>query len=302
LKQLVITADDFGAALAVNEAVEAAHRGGVLTATSLMVAGPAAGDAIARARRLPSLRVGLHLVLVEGTPTLPASKVGRLLDARGRLRSDLVTFGAAIAFSRGVRRELAAEIKAQFAAFRDSGLALDHANGHKHFHLHPVVAALLTEIGARFGLRAVRVPLEPRRVLRNAESRTPWSPAYLTGPFARVLRRRVRAVGLLAADHVFGLQWSGQMTRERLCALVRQLPEGLNEIYLHPATGPYAGSAPGYRYREELEALMAPAVIAACHDPAVRTGGFSDFLTRRSPADSSHSPGAGQLTRRGMRP
>ena len=298
MKQLVITADDFGAALAVNEAVEAAHRGGVLTAASLMVAAPAATDAIVRARRLPSLRVGLHLVLVEGTPVLPASKVSHLVDGNGRLRSDLATFGTTIAFNRRVRRELTAEIEAQFAAFRDSGLPLDHCNAHKHFHLHPVVAALLTEIGPRFGLRAVRVPLEPRRVLHQAEPRTPWSPTHLTAPFALALRRRVRAAGLIAAERVFGLQWSGEMTSERVGGLIRKLPDGLSEIYLHPATEPYPGAAPGSRYREELEALMAPAVIAACRDPSLRTGGFSDFLNRATLADSTHACETGHLTRR----
>ena len=296
MKQLVVTADDFGIAPEVNEAVEAAHRHGVLTAASLMVTAPATADAIDRARRLPSLRVGLHLVLVEGTPALPPSKVGRLLDDAGRLRSDLATFGTAIAFSRHVRRELAAEIRAQFAAFRDSGLPLDHCNAHKHFHLHPVVAALLTEIGVTFGLRALRVPLEPRRVLLRAEPRTPWSPEQLTTPFALALRRRVRARGLIAADQVFGLHWSGHMTRERLGALVGELPEGLSEIYLHPATGPYPGAAPDYRYREEMEALLAPGVVAACRK--VRTGGFSDFLNCRAPADSAGAASTGQLTRR----
>jgi hopanoid biosynthesis associated protein HpnK len=298
LKQLVITADDFGVAPAVNEAVEAAHRHGVLTAASLMVAAPAASDAIERARRLPSLRVGLHLVLVEGTPLLPASKVSRLLDGDGRLRSDLATFGTAIAFSRHVRRELGAEIRAQFAAFHDSGLSLDHCNAHKHFHLHPVVGALLTEIGVSFGLRAVRVPLEPARVLRAAEPRVPRSPAQLTLPFALALRRRARAEGLLAADQVFGLQWSGQMTRERLAALIGLLPDGLSEIYLHPATGPYTGSAPGYHYREEMEALMAPASIAACRDASVRTGGFTDFLNYRMSPGPVPAAGTGRSSSR----
>jgi hopanoid biosynthesis associated protein HpnK len=298
LKQLVITADDFGVAPAVNEAVEAAHRGGVLTATSLMVAAPAAADAIARARRLPSLRVGLHLVLVEGAPLLPPSKVSRLIDGQGRLRSDLAAFGATLAFNPRARREAAAEIRAQFAAFRDSGLALDHCNAHMHFHLHPVVAALLTEIGPAFGLRSVRVPLEPRQVLQEVEPRTPWTPAHLTSSFALALRRRVRAAGLMAPDHVFGLKWSGQMTSERLCGLMRNLPEGLSEIYLHPATGPYPGCAPAYRYREELEALMAPAVVAAGRDPSLRTGGFSDFLNRATRAGSSRASESGQLSRR----
>ena len=93
------------------------------------------------------------------------------------------------------------------------------------------------------------------------------------------LRRRLAAAGLVTADRVFGLRWSGQMTRERLAPLIRHLPEGVSEIYLHPATGSYPGSARGYRYREELDALVAPEVIAACRDSAARLGGFGDLAT-----------------------
>ncbi len=50
---LIITADDFGLHESVNQAVERAHREGVLSAASLMVAAPAAADAIARARAFP---------------------------------------------------------------------------------------------------------------------------------------------------------------------------------------------------------------------------------------------------------
>ena len=82
MKRLVVTADDFGLSLEVNEAVEQAHRDGILTAASLMVSAPAAADAVARARRMPSLRVGLHLVLVEAWPTLPAADLPDLTDSR----------------------------------------------------------------------------------------------------------------------------------------------------------------------------------------------------------------------------
>ena len=54
MKTLIVTADDFGAAPEVNDAVEQAHLGGILTAASLMVAGDAAADAVERARRLSS--------------------------------------------------------------------------------------------------------------------------------------------------------------------------------------------------------------------------------------------------------
>jgi len=277
LKRLIVTADDFGAAREVNEAVEAAHRGGILTAASLMVAAPAAAEAIALARRLRSLRVGLHLVLLEGRPVLPPSAVSRLVNGDGQFPSNPGAFGALLARSREARRQLAAEMSAQFAAFSDSGLTLDHCNAHKHFHLHPAVGALIASIGPRFGLHAVRVPLEPASVLRKVERRRFSPSAALTVPFALGLRRRLAAAGLVTPDYVFGLRWSGQMTRARLAALIQHLPEGVSEIYLHPATGSYRGAAPGYRYREELEALMSPEVIAAGRDASLCLGGFSDF-------------------------
>ncbi len=279
MKRLIVTADDFGAAHEVNEAVEAAHRRGILSAASLMVSAPAAADAVARARRTPSLRVGLHLVLTEGRPVLPASAVRHLVDGSGSFRTDMAALGAAIAFSRQARRELAAEITAQFTEFRATGLTLDHCNAHKHFHLHPLIGRLMTEIGGRFGLRAARVPFEPR---------ARWAPEALTAPLAALLRRRFRAAGLLVPDRVFGLRWSGQFTRDRLLGLMRNLPDGLTEIYLHPATGSFAGAAPGYRYREEFEALTAPEIIEASRDPGLRLGGFSDFLG----AEPALRPGA----------
>jgi chitin disaccharide deacetylase len=273
VKKLIVTADDFGAAREVNDAVEAAHRDGILTTASLMVAAPATADAIVRARRTPRLKVGLHLVLVEGRPLLPASAVTRLVDKNGFFRSDMAALGTTIFFGKQARRQLAAEITAQFEAFRATGLGLDHCTAHKHFHLHPVVGNLMAAIGARFGLRAVRIPLEPLDVLRKIERRTPRGTALLTAPFARLLRRRVRAAGLLTPDRVFGLHWSGHMSRERLAGLLRNLPSGLSEIYLHPATGTFAGAAPEYHYREEFDALMAPEIIAACRDTSLRLGG-----------------------------
>jgi hopanoid biosynthesis associated protein HpnK len=277
VKSLVITADDFGAAIEVNEAVERAHRDGILTAASLMVSGAAAADAVRRARAMPSLRVGLHLVLVEGRPALPAASVPDLVDGHGNFRTDMARAGAAMFFLPKIRRQLAAEIEAQFAAFEATGLALDHVNAHKHFHLHPTIAALIVKIGKAHGVRGARVPLEPQDILGRIEKRPTSGTVLLTMPFAKGLRRRFRRAGIAAPDQVFGLAWSGGMTPARLGGLIAHLPDGLSEIYLHPATGPYPGSVPGYGYVGDLEALTDPRMPGLLAARDIRVGGYGDF-------------------------
>ena len=279
MRNLIVTADDFGAAPEVNRAVERAHRDGILSAASLMVAGRAANDAVQRAKAMPSLRVGLHLVLVDGKPVLPASSVPDLVDKSGNFRNDMARSGAAMFFLPRVRAQLAAEIEAQFAAFEATGLKLDHVNAHKHFHLHPTIAALIVKLGKGHGVRGARVPLEPQAVLGRIETRKSSGVAALTAPFARSLKNRFRRAGIAAPDHVFGLAWSGRMTPARLAGLIENLPDGLTEIYLHPAVAPYPGSAPGYLYDEELAALTDPGLPGLIAAKGIRMGGYVDFTS-----------------------
>jgi len=278
-RQLIVTADDFGVAREVNEAVERAHREGILTAASLMVSAPEAEDAVRRAKAMPGLGVGLHLVLVEGRPTLPPAAIPDLVDGEGNFRNDMVRAGFAFLLPK-VRRQLAAEIRAQFEAFAATGLELDHVNTHKHFHLHPTIAGLIVEIGRDFGMKAMRLPREPATLLRRIEPGTKSS--FIVELWAGRLGRRLAAAGILAPDRMFGLAWSGAMTTARLEALIARLPEGLSEIYLHPATGPaFAGAAPGYRYEPELAALTSKQVIDLTNENQIRLGSFTDFLPLR---------------------
>ena len=74
-----------------------------------MVGAPAAASAVASARRLPRLAVGLHLALVDAKPVLPPSAVPDLVDGRGRFRTDMARSGAAMFFLPHVRRQMRAE-------------------------------------------------------------------------------------------------------------------------------------------------------------------------------------------------
>ena len=278
-RRLIVCADDFGRDLAVNEAVEIAHRDGILSTASLMVAAPEAADAVQRARRLPGLRVGLHLVLVDGAAVLPPGDIAGLVAPDGRFDHNQVRAGFRYFFAPGTRRQLAAEIRAQFEAFSATRLTLDHVNSHKHMHLHPTVARLIVEIGRDYGMRAVRLPTEPASVLRRAFP----DGRHLSAPYAlavAALRRRLRRAGIASNDHVFGIAWSGAMTEERLLRLLPHLPPGLSDLYCHPAirtTAQLAADMPGYRHADELAALVSPAVRRRIADLGITLTGYGDL-------------------------
>ena len=293
MKHLIIVADDFGLSPEINDAVEMAHRRGILSAASLMVGGPAAADAVRRARAMPGLRVGLHLALVDADPTLSLERLRGLIDGSGRLRSDLVGLGLSLAASPNLRRRLRAEVEAQFREFAATGLALDHVNAHRHFHVHPLVASMILDRGPALGLRALRAPVEPRGLIRAAEPESKVTARPLETQFGRFLQARARAAGIKVASGVMGLRWSGAMTRRRWLALAPVLPEGVWEIFCHPATKDvFPGSAPGYRYTEELAALMDPDTMRCVAETGATRGGYADLAQAHTDAGTIY-PGDG---------
>jgi hopanoid biosynthesis associated protein HpnK len=242
-----------------------------------MVGAPGAAEAVELARRLPTLAVGLHLALVDTRPVLPASAVPDLVDERGCFQANMAQSGAAMFFLPHVRRQMRAEIRAQFEAFRATGLKLDHVTAHKHFHLHPSILSAVIELAKEFGAPAIRAPLEPEGVLARIDGARRRLTASALAPLADVQRARLKRAGIAAPDQVFGLAWSGAMTQSRLQGLIAHLPEGVTEIYTHPATSSgFAGAAPGYRYEEELAALTSPDLRRQIAEAGVMSGGFSD--------------------------
>lgn len=244
-----------------------------------MVGGEAAADAVARAHRLPGLRVGLHLNLIDGRPVLHAAEIPHLVRDKDEFDRNMARAGVRFFALPGVRRQLASEIRAQFAAFHATGLPLDHVNAHKHMHLHPVVARLIIEIGRDYGMKAVRVPSEPVAVLRGAFPEESYrAPPYQ--PWISALRRRLQRAGLRTNDHIFGLAWSGAMVEARIMRLIPHLPDGTSEIYFHPAaerTRSLVATMPSYRHPEELAALLSPLVRSSIAESGIRLVSYSDL-------------------------
>src|SRR5262249_43991590 len=148
---------------------------------------------------------------------------------------------------------------------------------HRHMHMHPTVAGLVARIGRQRGARSGRVPNESARLLGELErSNARMLLAPLLGPWLGILRWRLAPPRMRVNARVFGLAWSGAMTEARWLALLPRLPEGVNEIYCHPAvTDAIPGATPGYRYAEEFAALVSPRVKAAIREHGIELTSFS---------------------------
>jgi chitin disaccharide deacetylase len=66
-----------------------------------------------------------------------------------------------------------------------------------------------------------------------------------------------------------------------VAGLLAHLPDGLTEIYFHPATSnSFSEAAPGYRYTDELAALISPRIVLAARGHDIRLIGYTDFAEK----------------------
>jgi hopanoid biosynthesis associated protein HpnK len=286
-RRLIVTVDDFGLSVPVNEAIERGHREGIVTAASLMVAEPAAADAIARAKANPTLAVGLHVVVVAGRPLLPPERIPDLVGSDGQFSSELARAGVKYFFSSRAQRQLEAEIRAQFAAFAASGLPFDHVNAQCHYHLHPTVLGLILKIARDYGRPPMRIPDEPFRESWRATHqnyRGRLANALFLAPFMQLMKARMRASGVAHNDHVFGFNDTGRMTEDRVLGFLENLPSGTTEMYFHAATQRWPGitrDLESYQLEDEFAALVSPQVAEAVRTSGAERSGFRNIADER---------------------
>lgn len=281
-RKLLISADDFGLSVEVNEAIEIAHRQGILNTANLMIAGDAVDDAIKRAKRMPNLHVGLHLVVIEGKSVLSQDQIPLLVNRNRLFPSQPLKMGINYFFNQSVKRQLYKEIKAQLQAFQKTGLSLDHIDVHKHMHLHPTIAQLVIEIGQEFQLKYIRLPREPIHPLRLVD-KTSYQNNFnnlLIYYWTKLLEKQIKNAGMKHLDWCFGLSWCGHMTFDRIQKLIPHLPQGNSEIFFHPATqksGLYNELMPQYEPLKELETLCHPDFPKLLHAHNIQLINWSDI-------------------------
>lgn len=236
-RALIVTADDFGLSSALNRAVARAHRDGILRFASLMVDGQAAQEAVALARTMPELGVGLHLDLCRSQPEL---------------------WGLRYFFLPGPRRRVVPEIRRQIEAALGLGIKPTHADGHFNIHVHPVIFPALARACREYGIPRVRLPAGESAVCGASFT------ALVFGTLGALLRPS--AEGLVVPERCFGLLRSGLMKEDYVLRCLDGLEEGLTELYFHPSDEPASAvtdrPTPTHHTVSELETLLSPRVRA----------------------------------------
>jgi len=268
-RRLIVNADDFGRSHSINQAVIRAHQEGILTTASLMVNEPACAEAVSLARANPRLGVGLHLTLLCGHSTLPSEKIPGLVNAASEFPNNPVGAAFRYFFRPSLREQLRAEIHAQFKQFHDTGLPLDHVNG--HLHLHPTVFGLLMEDAPQLGLERLRLTFDPFRLnLRLASGRLAYR--ILHAAIFHTLSARARPVfqrrGFRHTRAVFGLLQNARVDEPYVLRLLEQLPAGDSELYSHPSLD---------EFKNEFDALISARVQERVDKLGIRLIRYQDL-------------------------
>ena len=236
MTRIILNSDDFGLTAGINQSVLDLHKEGALTSATLMAMADQMSDAATRSAGQPGLGVGCHVVLVDGTPALPAESIPRLAIMPGGFRPNLAGFVWDLMRGAIPEDEIEMEAIAQIRRVQAAGVHVTHLDTHKHTHMFPGVLRPLLRAAAACGIRAVRNPFEPDWALKA----TAGAPVlrrlqvWLLRSQRREFLEQVERAGIATTDGAVGVLATGTLDAATLEALLTAMPAGTWELVCHP--------------------------------------------------------------------
>jgi hopanoid biosynthesis associated protein HpnK len=243
VKNLIVNADDLGWTEGVNRGIAEAHRNGIVTSASLLANGTAFASGAELARTTPGLGVGVHLNLTDGPPAAQRELVPTLLSDKGEFEGGPEALLLRIAKRDLTLTEVEQEWEAQIEKVKDAGIKPTHLDGHKHVHMLPGLFEIALRLAKRYGIGAIRVSHEASslRAALSAGDEKHTAVVIKQGVQARGLkllardaREQAQNAGISTADYFCGIAQTGELTREGVMRLLRNLPDGTTELMCHP--------------------------------------------------------------------
>jgi predicted glycoside hydrolase/deacetylase ChbG (UPF0249 family) len=277
---LIVNADDYGLTPGVCRAIVRAHREGIVTSTSALALGPAFASCSTMLLDATDLGVGVHLAVVgEDPPLLSRSEIPSLVDRDGRLPLSWRRFLLRACAGRIAVEDLRRELNAQLDAVSDGlpGRTLTHLDTHQHLHLWPPFGSLVIELARERRIPAVRVT---RSIGRGGRS-------LVVNQLGRRFNTKASAAGLRTTDVFAGFDEGGTFVTGALVQTIDRVGATAAqsvEIGVHPGEEGDADLARyewGYRWAEELDALLSPEAREAVGRNGFTLGSYSALSASR---------------------
>ncbi|NLA76775.1 MAG: ChbG/HpnK family deacetylase [Clostridiales bacterium] len=278
-KYLILNADDFGYNEQQTRAIRELYSAGLISSTSLMAVAPCARDAANHAAA-DGFPVGIHLTVNsddEANRWHSISGKVSLSDSRG-----LYSKQSALALH-AKRRDVRAELEAQYNFITGTGARIDHADNH--------CATLYGINGRRFFVDAYdfcrehrlpyRFPKRPDFLSRQLGRAVPKPVISLHGMIVNAgVKRGVRLLDDLVSDpRPIERIKNFESLREYYINAVDSCIEGVTEMFLHPAY-PIDGTLGGWMKRVyEFELLKSGDILERAKKNNIKVVSWAVFDT-----------------------
>jgi predicted glycoside hydrolase/deacetylase ChbG (UPF0249 family) len=254
---------------------------GILTSASLVATGEAFERAARYAAGRPDLDSGIHLMIVQGSPVLPAGQVPSLVQEDGRFLPGYPEFMARY-LAGGVKdEEVEAEWLAQIGRLRGAGVRMTHLDSVQMLHLVPGLFRIALRIARANGIMAMRFPRVPNILKRGEKGNVKRTLEFLP---LRLMEQSnlpyLNSSGIRTPDRFFGFHSAGHVDQAALRSILFGVPQGTSELMCHPGKGepllsPYGQW--GYEWEAELEALTSPETRRIIESQGIELTTFSEM-------------------------
>jgi predicted glycoside hydrolase/deacetylase ChbG (UPF0249 family) len=248
VRELIVNADELGLTEGVNHGIVKVHRQGIVTSTT-MVANVVTEDlafdhAVALARAMPTLAIGVHLNVTYGHPVLPEVRVFSLVDEDG-LFYRRNRFIQRIAAGQIELVQVEDEFRAQIDRVIEAGILPSHLDSHESIHMYPALFPIVAGLAREYRL-PVRLQDEPmaREAFANLGTYLGYvaSGSFMKNHVMKTLSRRYRVMlrdwGIPTSDNFLStfncLRKDPNSLERSLTRELENLRPGVTELMVHP--------------------------------------------------------------------
>ena len=156
MNSLYVNADDFGYNLSVNKAIIEVFENGLINSTTLMANMPGFDNAVelAHKHRITN-KIGIHLVLTEGSPLTEEIKSVRFLFNGNKSYKE--SRFSMFFLKNNIKKLVYNELVAQIEKLKSYDIGITHIDTHHHIHEIFSITNILLDLRKKYNIPSIRI-------------------------------------------------------------------------------------------------------------------------------------------------